>query len=241
MVRTVRRTTALAITRPPGLTHVEARSRTATAALAPARRTTRGPGRMRREGPSQTPMAPQAPGAPTTTRTGASASTVQNSNAYGSSGASTYSKNGNTAYSQHNTNANGTTASMTSSTGAKAYGASGANGNSAAYGRDRKWQQVCGREWEHLLKHRERLEGLEFEHVRNTTHPATPAKAHPRAVQVTAAGEGRIRAAAHRPSIAVVEAGNPGSPVLAAQKAGAVAVGGEVAGERDGPDGRRPG
>jgi hypothetical protein len=66
-------------------------------------------------------------------RTGASASTVQNSNAYGSSGASTVSKNGNTAYSQHNTNANGTTASMTSSTGAKAYGASGAY-NSAAVG-----------------------------------------------------------------------------------------------------------
>ena len=66
-------------------------------------------------------------------RTGASASTVQNSNAYGSSGASTYSKNGNTAYSQHNTNAYGTTASMTSSNGARAYGASGAN-NSVAVG-----------------------------------------------------------------------------------------------------------
>jgi hypothetical protein len=66
--------------------------------------------------------------------TGASASTVQGSNAYGSYGASTASKNGTTVDSQHQTNANGTTAQAHSSTGASAYGATGKNGNSAAYG-----------------------------------------------------------------------------------------------------------
>ena len=127
MGRMAPRTTVLATIRPPGPTHVEARSRTATAAQAPARRTTpdrdlcAGRNRLKRLWHHKRREAP------TTRRTGASASTVQNSNAYGSSGASTDSKNGNTAYSQHNTNANGTTASMTSSTGAKAYGASGAN------------------------------------------------------------------------------------------------------------------
>src|SRR5277367_1820452 len=66
--------------------------------------------------------------------TGASASTVQGSNAYGSYGASTASKNGTTVDSQHQTNSNGTTAQAHSSTGASAYGATGKNGNSAAYG-----------------------------------------------------------------------------------------------------------
>ena len=66
--------------------------------------------------------------------TGASASTVQGPNAYGSYGASTASKNGTTVDSQHQTNANGTTAQAHSSTGASAYGATGKNGNSAAYG-----------------------------------------------------------------------------------------------------------
>ena len=69
-VRTAPRTMAPATIRPPGLTHVEARSRTATAARAPARHTTPGPAPMRREGPSQTPMAPQAPAAPTTIEPG---------------------------------------------------------------------------------------------------------------------------------------------------------------------------
>ena len=65
-------------------------------------------------------------------RTGASASTVQGSNAYGSYGASTVSKNGNTAYGQHTTNANGTTGQVHTTDGGSAYGASGKYGNSAA-------------------------------------------------------------------------------------------------------------
>lgn len=66
--------------------------------------------------------------------TGAYAQTHQTSNAYGSYGNSEYSKNGNTAYSQHQTTANGSTGSVTTSNGGKAYGATGANGNGAAYG-----------------------------------------------------------------------------------------------------------
>ncbi len=66
--------------------------------------------------------------------TGAYAATHQTSNAYGSSGSSVYSKNGNTAYSQHQSTANGTTGSVQTSSGAKAAGATGAYGNSAAVG-----------------------------------------------------------------------------------------------------------
>lgn len=66
--------------------------------------------------------------------TGAYAQTHQTSNAYGSYGNSEYSKNGNTAYSQHQTTANGSTGSVTTSNGGKAYGATGKNGNGAAYG-----------------------------------------------------------------------------------------------------------
>src|ERR1700678_273851 len=68
--------------------------------------------------------------------------------------------------------------------------------------------------------------------LRNTTHPATPAQALPRAVLV--AGEGRRRAVALRPLTAEGAAGNPGRPVLAGRKAGAAVVGGEVAGEPNG-------
>jgi Protein of unknown function (DUF3300) len=67
-------------------------------------------------------------------KTGAYGATEQGSNANGSWGSSTASKNGTTVNSQHQTNANGTTGSMESSNGAKAYGASGKNGNSAAVG-----------------------------------------------------------------------------------------------------------
>jgi len=67
-------------------------------------------------------------------RTGASASTVQGSNAYGSYGASTVSKNGNTAYAQHQTTSQGTTGQVQTSKGGSAYGASGKYGNSAAVG-----------------------------------------------------------------------------------------------------------
>jgi hypothetical protein len=66
--------------------------------------------------------------------TGAYAQTHQTSNAYGSYGNSEVSKNGNTAYAQHQTTANGTTGSVTTSNGGQAYGATGKNGNSAAYG-----------------------------------------------------------------------------------------------------------
>ena len=69
-VRTVPRTMAPAITRPPAHTHVEPQSQTATAAQALARRTTPRPGRMRREGQSQTRMARQAPEVPTTREPG---------------------------------------------------------------------------------------------------------------------------------------------------------------------------
>ncbi len=67
-------------------------------------------------------------------RTGASASTMQGSNANGSWGASTVSKNGNTAYSQHQTTSQGTTGQVHTTNGASAYGASGKYGNSVAVG-----------------------------------------------------------------------------------------------------------
>src|ERR1700733_8916726 len=71
---------------------------------------------------------------------------------------------------------------------------------------------------------------------RNTTHPATQAQAHQR--PVPAGGEGRKRAADHRPSIAVGEAGSPGRPVLVVQRAGAGGVVGEAAGESGGATAR---
>lgn len=67
--------------------------------------------------------------------TGASAATKQGSNAYSSWGSSEVSKNGESAYSQHYTTAQGTTGSVQTSSGGKAYGASGAYGNSAAVGK----------------------------------------------------------------------------------------------------------
>ena len=66
--------------------------------------------------------------------TGAYAATHQTSNAYGNYGSSVYSKNGETAYSQHQTTANGSAGSIQTSNGGQAYGATGKNGNSAAYG-----------------------------------------------------------------------------------------------------------
>jgi hypothetical protein len=66
-------------------------------------------------------------------RTGAYGATAQGSNAYGSYGASTVSKDGNTAYSQHQTTSQGTTGSIQTTSGGKAYGASGQY-NSAAVG-----------------------------------------------------------------------------------------------------------
>src|SRR5271168_5436851 len=70
--------------------------------------------------------------------------------------------------------------------------------------------------------------------IRNTTHPATQAQPPQRALQVPVAGEGRKRAADHRPSIAAEVGGSPGRPVLAAHTAGAVVVVGEAAGEPGG-------
>jgi len=67
--------------------------------------------------------------------TGASAATHQGSNGYSSWGSSEVSKNGESAYSQHYSTAQGTTGSVQTSEGGKAYGASGAYGNSAAAGK----------------------------------------------------------------------------------------------------------
>jgi hypothetical protein len=67
--------------------------------------------------------------------TGASAATHQGSNGYSSWGSSEVSKNGQSAYSQHYSTAQGTTGSIQTSSGAKAAGASGAYGNSAAVGK----------------------------------------------------------------------------------------------------------
>jgi hypothetical protein len=65
-------------------------------------------------------------------RTGAYAQTSQTSNAYGNYGSSEVSKNGQTAYSQHQTTAQGSVGSVQSTSGAKAYGATGAYGNGGA-------------------------------------------------------------------------------------------------------------
>ncbi len=75
--------------------------------------------------------------------TGAYAQTHQTSNAYGSYGNSEVSKNGNTAYSQHQTTANGTTGSVKTSNGGEAYGASGKDGNSGAYGKSANGNQYA--------------------------------------------------------------------------------------------------
>ena len=213
-------TTALAITRPRGLTPVKAPSRTVMAAQAPGKPTTPTRGPMRREDPFQTGMAPQVPGSAYNNRTGASASTVQNSNAYGSSGASTYSKNGNTAYSQHNTNANGTTASMTSSTGAKAYGASGAN-NSAAYGETangNKYAAANGNTYSNTGSGWKGSSSNTNQKYNSSSYYQTPQ----RAVQLQAA-MGSRKEADHRPSVAgVVADGKAGKPALVVRPAGVV-------------------
>src|SRR6266436_2727994 len=68
--------------------------------------------------------------------------------------------------------------------------------------------------------------------LRNTTHPATLAKVPRRAVQVTAAGASRKRAAVRRrPLTAEAEVGSLGRQVLAVRQAAAVVVVGEAGGE----------
>jgi hypothetical protein len=91
-------------------------------------------GTYARGGSVSTPYGTTSAGQAYNPNTGAYAQTHQTSNAYGSYGNSEYSKNGNTAYSQHQTTANGSTGSVTTSNGGRAYGATGANGNGAAYG-----------------------------------------------------------------------------------------------------------
>jgi len=91
-------------------------------------------GTYARGGSVSTPYGHSAAGQAYNPNTGAYGATEQHSNAYGSSGSSVYSKNGNTAYSQHQTTANGSTGSIQTSNGGQAYGATGKNGNSAAYG-----------------------------------------------------------------------------------------------------------
>ncbi len=67
--------------------------------------------------------------------TGAAGATKQGSNGYSSWGSSEVSKNGQSAYSQHYSTAQGSTGSIQTSSGAKAAGATGAYGNSAAVGK----------------------------------------------------------------------------------------------------------
>ena len=119
---------------------------------------------------------------------------------------------------------------MTSSTGAKAYGASGAN-NSAAVGQTANGNKYAAANGNTYSNTGSGWKGSSS----NTPKYNTSSYSRPRrAVQLQVAGEGRKRAADHRPSTAEAEAGNPGRQVLVAQKAGAVAVVGEAAGEPSG-------
>jgi hypothetical protein len=88
-------------------------------------------GTATRSGSVSTPYGTTSAGQAYNTRTGASGSTVQNKNAYGSSGASTYNNGrGTTTNASHTTNNYGqTTASASNSNGAKVAGASGPNGS----------------------------------------------------------------------------------------------------------------
>jgi hypothetical protein len=88
-------------------------------------------GTATRSGSVSTPYGTTSAGQAYNTKTGASGSTVQNKNAYGSSGASTYNNgHGTTTNTSHTTNNYGqTTATATNSNGAKAAGASGPNGS----------------------------------------------------------------------------------------------------------------
>jgi hypothetical protein len=90
-------------------------------------------GTATRSGSVSTPYGTTSAGSAYNTKTGASGSTVQNKNAYGSSGASTYNNgHGTTTNTSHTTNNYGqTTASASNSNGAKAAGASGPNGSAA--------------------------------------------------------------------------------------------------------------
>jgi hypothetical protein len=88
-------------------------------------------GTATRSGSVSTPYGTTSAGQAYNTKTGASGSTIQNKNAYGSSGASTYNNgHGTTTNTSHTTNNYGqTTASASNSNGAKAVGASGPNGS----------------------------------------------------------------------------------------------------------------
>ncbi len=88
-------------------------------------------GTATRSGSVSTPYGTTSAGQAYNTKTGASGTTVQNKNAYGSSGASTYNNgHGTTTNASHTTNNYGqTTASASNSNGAKAVGASGPNGS----------------------------------------------------------------------------------------------------------------
>jgi hypothetical protein len=90
-------------------------------------------GTATRSGTVSTPYGTTSAGQAYNTKTGASGSTVQNKNAYGSSGASTYNNgHGTTTNTSHNTNNYGqTTASASNSNGAKVAGASGPNGSAS--------------------------------------------------------------------------------------------------------------
>ena len=83
MARMAPRTTALAIIRPPGPTHVEARSRTATAVQAPGQAYNPSTGTYARGATTSNAYGTTSAAQAYNPRTGASASTVQNSNAYG--------------------------------------------------------------------------------------------------------------------------------------------------------------
>jgi hypothetical protein len=88
-------------------------------------------GTATRSGSVSTPYGTTSAGQAYNTKTGASGSTIQNTNAYGSSGASSYNNgHGTTTQTTHTTNNYGqTTATAQNSNGAKAVGASGPNGS----------------------------------------------------------------------------------------------------------------
>lgn len=88
-------------------------------------------GTYARGGTVSTPYGTQSAAQAYNPRTGAYGATQQGSNAYGSWGSSTVSKNGQTAYSQHQSNAYGTTGSIQTTSGGRAYGASGQYGSGA--------------------------------------------------------------------------------------------------------------
>ncbi len=137
-------------------------------------------------------------------RTGASASTVQGSNAYGSYGSlDGFEKRHTPPTASIKRTRNGTTGQMHTSNGGSAYAASGKYGNSAAVG-----QTANGDKYAAANGNTYKNTGSGWSATRNgSSNQAT--------IRCIRAGEGRKRAAGHRPSAEVAaEAGGPGRRVL---------------------------